>query len=370
MKTSQFMRFSSAGSVGGRHNIQYANHERADTLCAATMPSLFAPAESRPYQIDVLVLPDFSLMSLAATVEPLRAANRASTQDLYHWRLLSRDGTPPSSSSGIPVVMHGGFDPDAPRDALFVVAAFHAQAHAKPVLAALRRVARRGVPLGGIESGSWPLAMAGLLDGYRATTHWEDLEEFAAAFPRVQVVSDRYVIDRGRFTAGGAAPALDMILNMVRAQHGLTLALDAASLFIYDQKQLAEEPQPIVSVGRLANIDPELARAIHCMQAHLEAPLPMTAIARRSALSVRTLQLRFRARLGVSPYQYYLDLRLAAARRILQQTRHSAADVAIAHGFGSGSAFARAFRKRYGISPGAARRQAAESAPLLAGRPG
>jgi AraC family transcriptional regulator, glycine betaine-responsive activator len=345
------------------------NAKRVIRYAQSRMPALFSPAESRPYQIDVLVLPDFSLMSLAATVEPLRAANRASAQDLYHWRLLSPDGAPPSSSSGIPVLMHDRFEPEAPRDVLFVVAAFHARHHAKPLLRDLRGVVRRGVPVGGIESGSWALAMAGLLDGYRATTHWEDLEEFAAAFPRVDVVSDRYVIDRGRFTAGGAAPALDMMLNMVRAQHGLTLALDAASLFIYDQKQLAEEPQSIVSVGRLATIDPELARAIHCMQAHMEAPLPTAAIARRVGLSVRTLQLRFRARLGVSPYEYYLDLRLAAARRMLQQTSNSAAEVAVAHGFGSGSAFARAFRQRYGVSPAAARRQAAESAPLLTGRP-
>jgi transcriptional regulator GlxA family with amidase domain len=333
------------------------------------MVSLFSPAESRPYQIDVLVLPDFSLMSLAATVEPLRAANRASAQDLYHWRLLSPGGAPPVSSSGIPVMMHGSFEPDLRRDALFVVAAFHARHHAKPVLRDLRHVARLQVPLGGIESGSWALAMAGLLDGYRATTHWEDLEEFAAAHPAVDVVSDRYVIDRGRFTAGGAAPALDMMLNMVTAQHGLALALDAASLFIYDQKQLAQEPQSIISIGRLANIDPQLAQAIHCMQAHMDAPLPTAAIARRVGLSVRTLQLRFRARLGVSPYEYYLDLRLAAARRMLQQTSNSASEVAVAHGFGSGSAFARAFHQRYGISPRAARRQAAESAPLLAGQP-
>ncbi len=336
------------------------------------MPSspsaLFAPATGGPCRIDVLVLPEFSLMSLAATVEPLRAANRAAAQTLYCWRLLSSDAAPPASSSGIPVVMHDRFEPDAPRDALFVVAAFDAQRHAAPALPGLRRVARRGVPLAGIESGGWALAMAGLLDGYRATTHWEDLDEFARAFPRVEVVSDRYVVDRGRCTAGGAAPALDMVLNMVRAQHGLALALNAASLFIYDQKAAAEDPQPIVSVGRLTTIDPELARAIHAMQAHLEAPLPTAAIARKVGVSARTLQMRFRARLGLSPHEYYLDLRLAAARRMLQQTRNSGAEVAAAYGFGSGSAFARAFRQHYGISPSAARRQSAD-APSATGRP-
>jgi AraC family transcriptional regulator, glycine betaine-responsive activator len=321
-------------------------------------PRLFAPAGPGPCQIDVLVLPEFSLMSLAATVEPLRAANRVSAQELYRWRLFSADGTPPASSSRIPIMVQGPFEPDAPRDALFVVAAFNASRHAKPVLVALRRVARRGVPLGGIESGSWALAHAGLLDGYRATTHWEDLERFTAAFPAVEVLADRYVVDRGRCTAGGAAPALDMVLNMVRAQHGLALALDASSLFIYDQKQTGEDPQQIVSVGRLAAGDPRLAAAIRLMQAHLDEPLPAAAIARKVGLSPRAMQLHFRAQLGVSPYAYYLDLRLAAARRMLQQTRDSAAEVASAYGFGSGSAFARAFRARYGISPTDARRQA------------
>jgi transcriptional regulator GlxA family with amidase domain len=308
-----------------------------------------APGESS--RISILLVNEFSLMSLAATVEPLRAANRVAAQPLYRWRLFSRDGAPVLTSSGIPVHMHGAFDADEPCDMLFVVAAFNADRQAGPLLRGLRRVARRGVPLVGIESGSWILGRAGVLDGHRATTHWEDLDEFAAAFPAVEVVADRYVLDRNRFTAAGAAPALDMILTMVRAQHGLAVALDVASVFIYDQRQTAEDPQPIVSLGRLATANPKLAEAIRCMQAHIEAPLPIEAVARRSGVSLRLLQIYFRKQLGMSPYTYYLDLRLAAARRMLQQTDHSATKVAMAHGFSSGSALARAFRARYGISP-------------------
>jgi transcriptional regulator GlxA family with amidase domain len=318
-------------------------------------PSFPLAAQGEPAKISILLVNEFSLMSLAATVEPLRAANRVAAQALYRWRLFSRDGAPVPTSSGIPIQMHGAFDADEPCDMLFVVAAFNADRQAGPLLRALRRVARRGVPLAGIESGSWILGRAGLLDGHRATTHWEDLDEFAAAFPAVEVVTDRYVIDRNRFTAAGAAPALDMILNMVRAQHGLAVALDVASVFIYDQRQSAEDPQPIVSLGRLATINPKLAGAIRYMQAHIEAPLPIEAVARRSGVSLRLLQIFFRKQLGMSPYSYYLDLRLAAARRMLQQTDHSATKVAMAHGFSSGSALARAFRARYGISPTDAR---------------
>jgi transcriptional regulator GlxA family with amidase domain len=310
-----------------------------------------AATEGRPASLEVLLLNEFSLMSLAATIEPLRAANRVAAQELYRWRLVSRDGAPVRTSSGMLVQMDETFDANEPCDMLIVVAAFNADRQAPPLLRSLRQVARRGVPLIGIESGSWVLGRAGLLDGHRATTHWEDLEEFAAAFPEVEVVADRYVVDRNRFTAAGAAPALDMILNMVRVQHGLAVALDVASVFIYDQRQTADDPQPIVSLGRLATINPKLAEAIRCMQAHIEAPLPIEAVARRSNVSLRLLQIFFRKQLGMSPYSYYLDLRLAAARRMLLQTDHSTTKVAMAHGFSSGSALARAFRARYGISP-------------------
>lgn len=299
-------------------------------------------------------------MSLAATIEPLRAANRVAAQDLYAWRLFSQNAAPPVSSSGIPIQVEGALDPDAPRDALVVIAAFNARSHAVPVLARLRQAARLGVPLAGVESGSWVLAQAGLLDGHRATTHWEELEEFGAAFPNVEVVSDRYVLDRRRFTAGGAAPTLDMVLHMIREQHGLALALDVASIFVYDQRQEAGEPQPVVSLGRLATRDPAIAAAIRTMQSHLDEPLPVAVIARGLRLSVRTMQMRFRMQLGMSPHAYYLDLRLAAARRMLQQTGHGVAEVAAASGFASSSAFARAFRARFGKSPMEVQRQTFE----------
>lgn len=321
---------------------------------------LFASADGRVCEIDVLVLPDFSLMSLAATIEPLRAANRASGQELYRWRLLSLDGEAPPTSSGIPVVVSGKFDDGDIHDALFVVAAFGARRHAIGAAPRLRRLARRPMLLGGIESGGWILAKAGLLNGYRATTHWEEIEEFAADFPAVDVTNDRYVTDRNRCTTGGAAPTLDMMLDMLRARHGLALALDAASIFIYDQKTIAREPQQIVLAGELKTRDPALARAIGQMEGHLAEPLPVDAIARQAGLSVRNLQLRFHAELGMSPYAYYLNLRLAAARRMLQQTRNSVAETAAAYGFGSASAFARAFRGRYGVSPIDARRQASD----------
>src|SRR6266700_1890343 len=121
----------------------------------------------QPILIDLLVVDGFSLMSLAATLEPLRAANRVSGRTLYEWRLLSPSGRPAVSSSDVAFPVSGGLDADALRDAVVVVAAFDAETQGAGVMNRLRAVARHKVPLGGIESGSWILARSGVLDGYR-----------------------------------------------------------------------------------------------------------------------------------------------------------------------------------------------------------
>jgi transcriptional regulator GlxA family with amidase domain len=310
-----------------------------------------------PLVIDLLMVDGFSLMSLAATMEPLRAANRVSGRALYDWRLLSPDGRPVVSSSGVPFPVSGPLDPRPSRDALIVVAAFEAQRRSAGLAARLRAIARSRVPIGGIESGSWILAKAGLLDGYRATAHWEEVDEFAAAFPAVDVVADRFVIDRDRLTAGGATPALDMMLHLIRIQHGMTIALNVASIFIYDQEHLPADRQPIVQVGRLGFVEPRLTDAIRLMEGSIEEPLAVARIAAEIGLSARSLQTLFVRHLGVAPHAYYLDLRLDAARRLLQQTRRSIVEIAIACGFASASAFSRAFRRRYRRSPRDLRRE-------------
>src|SRR5262249_54614964 len=295
-------------------------------------------------------------MSLAATMEPLRAANRVSGRALYDWRLLSPDGRPPVRSSGVPLPVAGALDPKPPRDALIVVAAFEARSRGEGLAARLRAIARARVPLGGIESGSWILARAGLLDGYRATAHWEEVDEFAAAFPAVDVVADRFVIDRERFTGGGAVPALDIMLHLIGAQHGMATALNLANIFIYDREHLPADRQSIVQVGRLGFIEPRLSAAIRRMEGSIEEPLKVATIADEIGLSARSMQTLFTRHLGVAPPGCCLGLRPDVARRLLAQSRRSLVEIAVACGFASASAFSRAFRRRYGTSPRLLRR--------------
>jgi transcriptional regulator GlxA family with amidase domain len=307
--------------------------------------------------IDFLLLPEFSLLSFASAVEPLRAANRVAGRTLYRWRVLSPDGAPAATSSGLSLAVDGPFDPQATSDAVVVVAAFNVARHATAgLMKGLRLCARRRLPLGGVESGAFVLARAGVLAGRRATTHWEDLVAFAESFPDITVSPSRYVVDGDRFTSGGASPTLDMMLDLIRLRQGYGLALSVASVFIYDRAHAGEDPQPSLSLGRLDWFEPRLAAAIRLIENQLDEPLPISVLAARLGISRRTLETLFVSHVGQSPQDFVRGMRLEAARRLVLESRDNMTSVATNCGFQSASAFARAFRQRYGTSPSQARK--------------
>lgn len=322
------------------------------------MGSLFETCEDC-LDITILLLPDASLMSLAATLDPMRAANRIAARRLYRWQIATLDGEPAKTSCGLPIGVETRFDPRERCDILMVVSAFNVFRHCTPaVLHAIRTGSRSARMTGGIEAGAWALALAGLLDGRRATTHWEDLEEFAARFPDIDVQPDRWVVDGPVFTTGGAMPALDLMLALIRARQGYSTALDVASVYIYEQVQNASDAQPLVSVGRVGRTEPRVGHAIRLMEHHLDQPLPVAEIAARVGVSPRTLETLFRHSVQVSPGAFYLSLRLKAARRLVVDTRMSMADTAVRTGFSSIASLSRAFKRQYGVAPTTARRHA------------
>ncbi|OCW57163.1 GlxA family transcriptional regulator [Hoeflea olei] len=305
----------------------------------------------RPITVEVLVVPGSSLLTAASSVEPLRAANRQAGRTVFDWRFVSLDGAPPPTSSGIAWPVSGPLDAARACDILAVVAGFDAaRMTERRLIAQIYRAARNAALVIGIESGAWLLARAGLIDEHRAATHWEDFEEFATAFPHVDLRPDRYVID-GRFiTTSGASPTLDMMVDLVRRVLGHPTALDVASSFVHDDLRAAGDAQVNVTLGDAAH-DPRLVRAIRIMETHIDAPLSIAAIARRVAMSARGLEQLFSRQLGETPGAYFLSLRLAAARRLVNDTRLTMADIALRTGFSSPSALSRAFSRQYGLSP-------------------
>ncbi len=316
--------------------------------------SLFAPNQ-QPLTLALLVLPQSSILEVASTLDPLRAANRHLGTDTYRWRVVSAGGAPVPLTCGIELPSNGPLSAAKGADGLVVISGFQQWQGATPALIRdLSRMAPGFAAVGGIDAGTWVLARAGLLNGYRATVHWEDLEDIAAAHPQIDVLPDRFVIDRNRFTAGGAAPAADLMLHLIRARHGPALALQVAASFITTARDGAE-PQ-IAPTRPDPRLDPRVAAAVARMEAHLDAPEPTSAIARTTGLSSRRLEQLFRDNLGLTPAAYALTLRLAAARRMITDTRHPLSEVALRTGFSSPSTLSRAFRAQYGQAPGALRR--------------
>ncbi|HET7413369.1 MAG TPA: GlxA family transcriptional regulator [Pararhizobium sp.] len=311
---------------------------------------IFAPQASC-LDVTFLVLSGSSIMSIASAIDPLRAANRVEEREIFRWRIVSPDGKP-IVTSGQTSIAAERLDPARATDAFIVIAGFGAGALTdRRLISSIRKMASMAGAVGGIESGPWLLARSGLLEGRRATTHWEDLEDFAATFPEIDVVPDRYVIDGRFFTTGGASPTFDLMLHLIRMRHGMATALDVASVFIYEQAHAGEEAQPLVSLGRLDDYDPRLAVAIRMMEATIDAPLTVAAIARRCGVTTRTLETLFLKAIDESPGAYFLRLRLSAARRLVKDSRIPLADIAARTGFSSAASFSRAFRKAYGASP-------------------
>ncbi len=308
--------------------------------------------------IDILVLPETNLILLASVIEPLRAANRITGKNLYRWTLHSPDGRPVETTSGVPIPVSAAFRPARETDPLFVLASYNWKSAAtRDLKFLLSQTARHRASIAGIESGSFILAEASLLDNVSATTHWEDFDDFSRAYPQVGLVRERFVIDAKRITTGGPLPTLDLMLELIRRAHGHSLALEVSRLFIYEQEPIQNEPQDRPTIGNTGSVDPRVQTAVKLMENTVEAPLPLARLARRSGVSIRHLQDLFRQTMGVAPHTHYLALRLNAARRKVIETRASFADIAAETGFNSASAFSRSYRASYAESPSETRRR-------------
>lgn len=300
----------------------------------------------------VVVLPESSIMSLASVLDPMRAANRVSGREVFRWQLLSADGEPITLTCGIPIAVDGMFTLPLEGDVLLAIGGFNLDRHVgRKFIATLQECARHFDVVAGIESGCWLLGRSGLLNGRKATAHWEELEDFSQAFPALTVLGDRFVTDGKFWTSGGASPTFDMMLHLITQRLGSALALDVASIFVYDQTHSATDVQPVVSLGRIETRDPGLAEAIRLMERTLERPLTVSALARRLSVSQRKLEVLFAKGLSTSPGAYYLRLRLQVAHRLVRDSGSPIREIALRCGFDSLSAFSRAYSREYGTSP-------------------
>jgi transcriptional regulator GlxA family with amidase domain len=308
--------------------------------------------QNRPYRVGFLILPKFSMIALSCVMEPLREANWVSGKQLYDWLLITPGGPRVTSSNHTNLMIDNGLSAIRDCDMLIVCASFDLEKHSTPhTLSALRKAARHGVVLGSIDTGSYLLARAGLLDGIAATIHWENATGFAEQFPRVSLTHEIFTIDRNRWTCSGGSSGIDMMLHLIRQQHGVELSVGVAECAILGGIRSGQAAQRLSTAERLNTTDPSLIAAIQVMEANLTTRLSVPEIASQTGFSQRQLERVFRQCLGTTPTAHYLHLRLQRAQLLLRQTSLQVGTIAASCGFTSQAQFSRCYHDRFCMAP-------------------
>ncbi|MBT5218011.1 MAG: GlxA family transcriptional regulator [Woeseia sp.] len=316
---------------------------------------------STPVRFGFLMINDFTLISMSSAIEPLRMANRISGEQVYTWRTLSETGQPVTASDGISINVDCGInDPRAldNLDIMIVCGGWNVEQNSTPaVLRWLRTVSQTGISLGATCTGSFLLARAGLLDGYRCSVHWENIGALTDTFPKVHVSRSVYTIDRDRFTCSGGTSPVDMMLHFVSAQCGAVVSAGVAEQFIYDRIRQSSDRQRVPLKHVVGNQSAKLIIAVELMEANVRETISQSDIAAYTDLSRRQLQRLFQRYLTCTPSRYYLQIRLARARELLHQTSMSLVEISNLTGFVSSSHFSKSFKEHFGHSPSVERQQ-------------
>ena len=299
-----------------------------------------------------LLIPGFSMLSLAAAVEPLRMANAQAEEELYQWDFLSWDNTSVNASNNMVTTPTINVDQVKMLDVLLVVAGINVATYGDDVFFAWLRQASRQVDLlGSTSTGSLLLAKAKLLRHKTCTIHWEYVDSFREQFPDVWMSGELYEFDGSLFTCSGGSAGLDMMLQIIADQHGYELALLVAEQYMHPHIRPPHQDQRMRLQSRLNINNPRLIKALDIMRQNLESPLTCQELADASNMSARQMERLFKQYLHQSPGQYYLHLRLEKTQQLLRQSSLSVLQVATACGFSSTSYLARCYQKKYACSP-------------------
>ncbi|RZT05671.1 AraC family transcriptional regulator, transcriptional activator FtrA [Duganella sp. CF402] len=221
----------------------------------------------------------------------------------------------------------------------------------------IRAAHARGARLCSICSGVFVLAAAGVLDGQRATTHWRYAERLARRYPQIAVQPDDLYVDNGQvITAAGSAAGLDMLLHLVRRDHGAKVGNMVAQRLVVaphregGQAQFLPRPMAQGEQGRLSKL-------MDWLRSHPEQPHTVASMAERAAMSPRTLQRQFQQATGFGPVEWLIRERVAIVKEMLEEPDVPLTQIAERAGFGSEESLRHHFRRLAATTPGAYRKR-------------
>ena len=301
---------------------------------------------------NLLVEPEFTLNALILASEALRIANQNSGRLLFRSHLVSETGGAVRASNGM------WMDVDCALDTMPVASHYilfggnlPTQHNSSKLLNHLRAAARFGALVGGVDTGAFALAKAGLIanDTAEVVLHWEATPTFRELFPDARVRDRIYLVSGNRAHCAGGVATLDMMLDLIAACGGEALADEVANALVHTRRP-GDRAQRSDAISR-----PEAAslavRLVQKMEQNLDFPLTQVDLARELAVSSRSLSRLCRRSFDESPMRLYLRVRLQAARNFLFYEDFSISDVANACGFSYPAVFSRVFKKQYDLTP-------------------
>ena len=306
-------------------------------------------------RIGFVVLSGFQMMSVAA-LSVFELANKEIGEPVYDVHLLSETGGSIRSSIGISVTTEP-LD-DANFDTLLVGGSAVVGALSPGVIKFLHQALERSRRVASTCTGAFVLAEAGLLDGRRATTHWHRARDLQARFPKVKVEADRiFIIDGPVWTSAGMTAGIDLTLAMVEKDLGADVARAVAKQLVVYHWRAGGQSQ----FSALLELEPKSDRiqnALAYAKRNLDAPLTVGQLAEAAHLSPRQFSRAFRAETGQSPAKAIENLRVEAARLMMEQSRHPIDVVARQTGFADRDRMRRAFLRAFRQPPQVIRRNA------------
>lgn len=306
-----------------------------------------------PETIVFVLLPNLSMLAFSAAIEPLRIANQLTGKMLFKWVVASETGAAVRCSNGVDISVDGPLPTLDRKTKLFVCSGLDPEFHAtRRIVALVRRHWRMGGIVGGLCTGAYALAKAGVLDNRDFTLHWENQGPFAEIYPDLTAKNQIFAVDGRVMTCGGGTASADLFLHLIAERHGHKLARAVADMCLKRVQRVETDTQKSSLSAEIRSRNPKLLKVLERINTELSADLSLESISDEIGISRRQIERLFKRHMNTSPKQYVLNARLARARELLSETNLSAAEVSAAVGFNSPAYFRSRFRAKFGVGPG------------------
>jgi transcriptional regulator GlxA family with amidase domain len=310
------------------------------------------------HRVVTVIGPNVAMFELSVPCEVFGIDRSELVDPWYRHRVAAAAPGPHTSPEGVQVDTPYGLEQLQEADTVVIPARPFSGAPPEELLDGLRDAHDRGVRLLSVCTGSFVLAAAGLLDGKRATTHWMYAAEMARRYPKVCVDPKVLYVDAGGvMTSAGTAAGIDLMLHVVRLDHGAEVANAVARRMVVPPHRDGGQAQFVdLPVEADDGDDEPLAGLLGWMLQHVGDDLSVEQLARRAGTSPRTFARRFRAVTGTTPHQWILSQRVLLAQRLLETSDEPVERIAVRCGFGSAAGLRQQFSRAVSASPQAYRR--------------